>query len=190
MLMWLGGDEMEFFWNFFFYSFLGFGLEVVYAYLTGGRRDRKRTLLLPLCPVYGVGAAAILFFAPVAGGNKTGIFLLGGVTATAVEYILAVWYEKGLGVSFWDYSGVTGNLHGRVCLPFSAVWGFLSVGLVCWVHPAMESILRISAPVTVAWIILVIGDLAISGVMLRFSGDRICLRWYERWHVRSEWHRE
>ena len=83
--MWLGGYKMKFFWNFFFYSFLGFGLEVVYAYLTGGRKDRKRTLLLPLCPVYGVGAAAILFFAPVTGGNKVGTFLLGGVTATAVE---------------------------------------------------------------------------------------------------------
>lgn len=181
---------MKFFWIFFFYSFLGFVLEVVYTYLTGGRKDRKRTLLLPLCPVYGVGAAAILLFAPMAGENKTAIFLLGGVTSTVVEYMLAVWYEKGLGVSFWDYSEVKGNFQGRVCLPFSAVWGILSVGLACWLHPAVESMLRISAPVTVVWMIPVVSDLVISGIMLRLSGDRTCLQWYEKWHIKSGWHRE
>ena len=174
---------MELFWAFLCYSFFGFWLEVVYAHLTGGRKDRKRTLLLPLCPVYGAGAAAILLLAPVTRGSKEGIFLLGGVTATAVEYLLAVWYEKGLGVSFWDYSEIKGNLHGRVCLPFSVVWGLLSVGLVCWVHPAMKPILSMSAPVTAVWIILVISDLVISGVMLRFRGNRDCLRWYDRWDM-------
>lgn len=190
MLIKLGGDEMEIFRNFLFYSFVGFGLEIAYAYLTGGRRDRKRTLLLPLCPVYGIGAAAVLFLSPIAEGNKIGIFFLGGATATVVEYILAVWYEKGLGVSFWDYRGVKGNLHGRVCLPFSAVWGILSLGLVYWVHPVVGATLRISAPVTVVWMILVMGDLVISGVMIRVSGDRDCLRWYDRWYVRSGQNRE
>ena len=47
-------------WYFVLYSFLGFLLEVGYARCTGGRRDRKRTLLLPLCPVYGLGALAVL----------------------------------------------------------------------------------------------------------------------------------
>ena len=28
-----------------------------------------------------------------------------------------------LGVSFWDYTGVFGNLRGRVCLPFSLACG-------------------------------------------------------------------
>ena len=46
---------MEWFWYFLFYSFLGFLLEVGYAWWTGGSLDRKCLLLLPLCPVYGLG---------------------------------------------------------------------------------------------------------------------------------------
>ena len=39
------------FWYFVFYSLCGFGCEVLFSRLTGGRRDRKGMLLLPLCPV-------------------------------------------------------------------------------------------------------------------------------------------
>ena len=55
-----GGCGMEWFWYFLFYSFLGFLLEVGYAWWTGGSLDRKCLLLLPLCPVYGLGACAVL----------------------------------------------------------------------------------------------------------------------------------
>lgn len=51
---------MEWFWYFLFYSFLGFLLEVGYAWWTGGPLDRKCLLLLPLCPVYGLGACTVL----------------------------------------------------------------------------------------------------------------------------------
>ena len=173
---------MEFFWNFLLYSFLGFCLEVIYARLTGGRRDRKRTLLLPLCPVYGIGASAILLLTPLMGKSVPGIFFIGGIAATTVEYILAVWYEKGLGVSFWDYRKVRGNLHGRICLPFAFIWGLFSLVLVYWIHPLAEKMMKISIPFPVATGVtaLVFGDLIISAVMLRRSGNRDCLRWYVR----------
>ena len=55
---------LEWIWYFIWYSFLGFLLEVGYARWTGGRRDRKCLLLLPLCPVYGLGACAVLLLPP------------------------------------------------------------------------------------------------------------------------------
>ena len=66
---------LEWIWYFIWYSFLGFLLEVGYARWTGGRRDRKCLLLLPLCPVYGLGACAVLLLprgcwsGPFAGGG-------------------------------------------------------------------------------------------------------------------------
>ena len=54
---------MVWFWYFTICSGAGFLLELGYARATGGRRDRKRTLLLPLCPVYGLGACCILLAA-------------------------------------------------------------------------------------------------------------------------------
>ena len=49
------------FWYFVIYSFLGFLTEVAFARLTRNpKRDRKCRYFLPLCPVYGLGAIAIL----------------------------------------------------------------------------------------------------------------------------------
>lgn len=114
----------------------------------GGRADRKGLLVLPLCPVYGAGACLILAPPRWVDSRPLALFLLGGLTATAAEYLAALWHEKALGVSFWDYHGLPGNLRGRVCLPFSLAWGALSLGLVYRVHPALSPWLaRIPDPV-------------------------------------------
>ena len=56
---------MVWFWYFPIYSFLGFLVEVVYVRAVGGaKRDRKCRLFLPICPVYGLGALAILALPP------------------------------------------------------------------------------------------------------------------------------
>ena len=49
------------FWQFLLYSFLGYLLEKGFAALSGSpRQTRKCFLLLPLCPVYGLGVLAVL----------------------------------------------------------------------------------------------------------------------------------
>lgn len=173
------GIRLIWFWSFVFYSFLGFVLEVTFAWMTGGRMDRKGLLLLPLCPVYGLGACGILWLAPLARGNVFWLFLVGAAAATAAEYLAAVWYEQGLGVSFWDYTDLPGNIQGRVCIPFTAAWGLLSLGLVRWVHPwAVEWMVRIPVGVTAAMAVLVSADFVISSMMMKRTGDRRCLQWY------------
>ncbi len=173
------GMKLVWFWSFAFYSFLGFVLEVTFAWMTGGRMDRKGLLLLPLCPVYGLGACGILWLAPLANRNVFWLFLLGAAAATAAEYLAAVWYERGLGVSFWDYSDLPGNIRGRVCIPFTAAWGLLSLGLVRWIHPwAVGWMVRIPVGVTVAMAVLVAADFVISSMMMKRTGDRRCLQWY------------
>lgn len=64
-------------WNFILNSFFGFLLEVAYARATGGRGDRKSLLVLPLCPVYGVGACLILLLPRTVIQNPFTLFLLG-----------------------------------------------------------------------------------------------------------------
>ena len=120
---------MVWFWYFLFYSFAGFLLEVAYARLTGGRPDRKCLLVLPLCPVYGLGACAVLLLPGWVRDNPLSLFLLGGGLASWAEYLAALFYEEALGVSFWDYSGLPGNVRGRICLPFSLIWGILAIGV-------------------------------------------------------------
>jgi len=171
---------MNWFWYLTIYSFLGFILEVSYALVTGGQRDRKCLLVLPLCPVYGLGACAILWLASFASNTPLWVLVSGMLAATAVEYLMAVWYERGLGVSFWDYHQLPGNIQGRVCLPFSAAWGLLSLALVYAVHPwIMAWTAAIPFPVSLSMLILVTTDTAVSSTMMRRTGSRACLRWYQ-----------
>lgn len=168
------------FWYFVIYSFLGFLLEVVFARVTRQpKRDRKCFYLLPLCPVYGLGALAIL---ALPGWVKADPFLLvlaGGAAATAVEYLVGLWDEKVLGVRFWNYEGVRGNVGGKVCLPFAAAWGVLSLGLVKLVHPWVALwVGAIPAWLTPAAAVLVAGDWAHSALLLRRAGTTDVLKWY------------
>ena len=172
---------LEWIWYFIWYSFLGFLLEVGYARWTGGRRDRKCLLLLPLCPVYGLGACAVLLLPPWVLERPLLLVVAGGAAATGVEYGRALFYERVLRVSFWNYDGLTGSIHGRVCLPFALAWSLLILPLVYLVHPAVARLADgIPAPVSWAVLAALIGDLAISGLILRQTGDRACLQWYHR----------
>ena len=174
-----GAVGLIWFWSFLTYSFLGFLLEVAYARLTGGRADRKCFLVLPLCPVYGLGAGTILLLPDWVKGMPALLFLLGGLLATAVEYGTALFYEKVLEVSFWDYRGLPGSIRGRVCLPFSLAWGALALPLVHWLHPALAPWLAgLPLPVGTAAMTTVLADAALSGLLLRLTKNRDCLRWY------------
>ena len=53
-------------WNFWIFSFWGWCLERLFAAVTHSPRQRRRCLLVsPLCPVYGLGMAAVLALAAV-----------------------------------------------------------------------------------------------------------------------------
>lgn len=168
-------------WSFIAYSFAGFLLETAFAWLTGGTAGRKGLLVLPLCPVYGAGACLVLALTAPVRGEPPAVFLVGGLAATAAEYLAALYHEKALGVSFWDYGDLPGSLHGRVCLPFSLAWGTLSLGLVYWLHPLLAPWLtRIPAPVSWMALITLLADGLLTAALLRSTGDAASLRWYRR----------
>ena len=169
-------------WYFWIYSFLGFLLEKAFAAATHSPHPVRRCfLLLPLCPVYGLGMLAVLALPEgIRGGGW--LFLLGGITATAVEYAVHWWYETFLGVRFWDYSDRAGNLRGRVCLPFSLIWGVLTATAVWWVHPFVSRLTAvIPAAVTYAALLLFTLDAVCSARFLRVTGDIDALA-YTTWN--------
>lgn len=129
-------------WYFWIYSFLGYLLEKAFAVATHAEHQgRKCFLLLPLCPVYGLGMLAVLALPP-AWAEGPWLVVAGGLAATVVEYVVHWAYEALLGVRFWDYSKVRGNLQGRVCLPFTLAWGVLTAVSVWWIQPCVEVLAR------------------------------------------------
>ena len=170
-------------WIFWIYSFLGYGLEKAFAAATHApNQGRKCFLLLPLCPVYGLGMAAVLAL-PARG---PWLVLWGGLTASAVEYAYHWACETFLGVRFWDYSRVPGNLRGRVCLPFTAIWGVLTALAVWWVQPWVEmSASAIPWQVTYLFLLIFTADAICSARFLRKTHDIEGLRWA----VHTTWNR-
>lgn len=159
-------------WWFWMYSFLGYLIEKVFAAATHSLHQvRKCFLLLPFCPVYGLGMLAVLSL-PEELLEGIRLIFLGGVIATAVEYAVHWLYDRFLGVMFWDYRGVFGNLQGRVCVPFGVAWGILSASAVWYVHPAVERLAeQIPAEMTYVCLLLFTADAVCTVFFLRETRD-------------------
>lgn len=158
------------FWYFWTYSFLGWLLELAFAAVSRSAERRRRCLLLlPLCPVYGLGMMAALALPPM---GWTGLVIFGGFAATAVEYAYHWAGERFLGVRFWDYGQVTGNLQGRVCPSFALAWGILTALAVRFVQPGV-AVLAQAVPPAATYICLLVftADLVCSLRFLQVTGD-------------------
>ena len=165
MILWL--------WQFWTYSFLGYLLEKAFAAATRSPHQvRKCFFLMPMCPVYGLGAMAVLALPPEMSDSFLSLAWWGGLTATAVEYIVHLAYDKLLHVRFWDYTPVWGNLRGRVCLPFSVAWGLLLAALLppvqAWLLPLLAAIPPL---VTYTMLVLFTADTVLSIRILQQTGD-------------------
>lgn len=166
-------------WYFYLYSFLGFLLEVAFARASGHpKRDRKCLILLPLCPVYGLGACLILGLAPL-GSGPLWVALSGGLAATGTELVLGAFYRYVLGVQFWDYEDIPGSLGGLVCPAFSLCWTALALLLVYGVHPlAAWAAARIPGWLAPPAFIVLAADIVVSCAALRRTGSTEVLKWY------------
>ena len=150
-------------WRFWLYSFFGYLLEKAFAVvIRAERRGRKCFLLLPLCPVYGLGVLGVLALPEWLRGSFFSLALWGGLAATAVEYAVHWLYEWGAGVYFWDYSAVPFNLRGRVCLPFSLIWGLLLAAALPAAERYFTPLLASIPPQVTFWTLLV------------FTADTVC----------------
>lgn len=174
------GDKMNVIWYFLLYSFFGFSAEVLFARATHSRKqDRKCQLFLPLCPVYGLGATAIVLLPQAIFGHPLLLFPASLIIASAAEYIMSLFYEKAWGVFFWDYSNLPGNLHGRICLPFSLIWGALGLILAYYIHPAFSYFISfLPSFLALPFLLLFFLDFALTSLLLRHSHDTNDLIWY------------
>ena len=167
-------------WYFVLYSFLGSLLEVAFARVTRHpKKDRKCFLLLPLCPVYGLGAILIHWLSGLLEGPLW-VMAAGFVGATAAELSMGLLYRYLLRVDFWDYSNQAFNLNGLVCLRFSLYWSGLALvtvyGLDRLILPLTQ---RIPAALDAPALILLSVDGAVSAFALRMTGSTEVLRWYK-----------
>lgn len=168
-------------WFFYivFYSLLGCALEKVFARaVRSPKQVRKCFLLLPLCPVYGLAMAAMLALPEE--DNFLFLALRGALICTAVEYLVHLFYDRALGVSFWDYSGIPGHIRGRVCPPFALAWGVLSAVAVKWLQPGAAFLAALTPPwvLFALWMVLAADSVLTVSLLRRYRNPDL-LAWGE-----------
>ena len=136
---------------FFFYSFLGWCIEVTLKYIQYHRFINRGFFTGPICPIYGSGAAlitvAVGLLRPVESSVGT-TFAISFVLCGAVEYLTSFFMEKRFHARWWDYSRKPMNLHGRIWIGNLLLFGLGGVAIIHIVNPPLCLLLE-RAPMNV-----------------------------------------
>ena len=127
---------------FFICSFIGWLLEVAYAFSVYGTFVDRGFLRGPICPIYGYGAVIMVLITDWIKKKKITnlliIFAIVAVIATVLEYIASYFLELVFNLRWWDYTGYFLNINGRVCLIFSIFFGIAGVIFIKNIYPIMQ----------------------------------------------------
>ena len=163
----------EVLWFFIIYSLIGWVVEVIFHASVKGNIVNRGFLNGPVCPVYGFGMTAVLYFYYLIGSDSfILLFLEGIVFTTVIELIAGFILDKCFHARWWDYSDMPLNLNGYICPAFSFIWGLAVVfaikiahkGIAMAVQVLMGNMLNI--PLLVSFYILLIADTVITALTL------------------------
>lgn len=127
---------------FFIYAILGWFCEVIYCAIIDRQIENRGFLHGPYCPIYGFGATIVLYLLTPLASSPVLLFFAAVIACSVLEYFTGWAMEKIFHMRWWDYSKLPYNLHGRVCLLNSALFGILGLALVYLVHPFISLILQ------------------------------------------------
>lgn len=126
--------------NFLFYSFGGWILENLYCLIMKGSFKKEGFLIGPFKPMYGFAISIMVAIKMVFNLNTFIIILLCLIVPTGVEYLSGIMLKDKLNKTYWDYSGIRYNYRGIICLQFSIYWIILSVLVIYYLQPIVNSI--------------------------------------------------
>ncbi|GAU79548.1 putative ABC transporter permease [Fusibacter sp. 3D3] len=125
------------------YAFIGWITEVLYAFYIEHKWINRGFLYGPFCPIYGVGAIAIISIVEVFNLyimksrplSLIEMFFLVLLITSAIEWLTGYFLEKIFHAQWWDYSNNKFNIMGYICLKFSICWGAIGVFVIKVVNP-------------------------------------------------------
>ena len=133
-------DILHLIMMFFFYSFLGWCMEVVLKYIQLHRFVNRGFYTGPVCPIYGSGAVLITlvvqWLSPLESAVGT-TFAISFLLCGALEYFTSLVMEKRFHARWWDYSQKPMNLHGRVWIGNLVLFGLGGVAVVHLMNPVL-----------------------------------------------------
>ena len=138
------------FYNLFFYfiiySFLGWCVEVLYAYKNQKKFVHRGFLHGPICSIYGLCISSMVIVLDNINVTLPLLLIVATIVISTIEYLTGYILEKLFKTKYWDYTDDPFNIHGRICLHFSIMWGITSVGVVKIIHPLIKYIVTSITP--------------------------------------------
>lgn len=122
---------------FLIYSFCGWVLESITKTIAQKKLVNSGFLYGPFCPIYGIGAVAMMLILDSFKGHYIVTFIIGFIIFSIWEYFVGWLLEKLFHTKYWDYSYYKFHIKGRVCLANSLTWGFLGVAFIELIHPVV-----------------------------------------------------
>lgn len=117
-------------WLFIIYAFIGWCVEVAYAYRNKRRFINRGFLNGPFCPIYGFTALLVIFLISPLSNNLLLLFISAIILTSSIEFITGYVLERSFHQKWWDYKYEAFNIGGYICLKASIVWGVVCVVLV------------------------------------------------------------
>lgn len=128
---------------FFACSLLGLFVETIVSFFIDGRwESRAGFVLLPLSPIYGIGAVLMTMVVnPLRGKNAVLQFLAAAFIGGVFEYLAGWLLESCFGIVAWSYEGQLYNFHGHTSVGMSLVWGIVGFVWGRWMLPWMVGVI-------------------------------------------------
>lgn len=128
-------DFIYYVWLFFLLSIFGWLWEGFLYIIKDDVYVNRGFLTGPWLPIYGAGGIMLELLFHRWRDRPIMTFISSMILCTLLEY-LAGWYlELTWEVKWWDYSGMPLNLHGRICLVSSLLFGLGGMLLVWVINP-------------------------------------------------------
>lgn len=120
---------------FMIYSCGGWVIEMIVVGFSQKKIVNRGFLLGPYLPIYGCAGLLMLAILKFYIHYPVLLFLNAILIGSIVEYITSYAMEKIFKAKWWDYSKEPFNLHGRICLVNSILFGLLGTILIYFVNP-------------------------------------------------------
>ncbi|MCI5726437.1 MAG: putative ABC transporter permease [Clostridium sp.] len=140
---------------FIIYSFLGWVGEVAYAYKNQKKFVNRGFLFGPYCPIYGASLVLLITFLTSISDNIFIQYILATIITSTIEYLAGYILEKSFKRKYWDYTEDPFNLHGRICLHFSLMWGAIALAIVKIGHPLVAYLVGL-VPIPLITVIFIV----------------------------------
>lgn len=163
----MGIDFYHTAYSFFFYGFVCWIMETVFELVRTKKLTKRGFLVGPICTIYGVAWMFVYFVLKPLDGKWLMLYIVGTLSATALEFTTGYLLEKKFHQRWWDWSDFPLNIKGHVCLPISLSWGLLIIVVFAFIQPwllhAIDLIpVRFGLPIVIVCIWLYFMDLAFS----------------------------